>query len=123
MLHRIVDKFLNDHKNENNENDKLMQFLFKCIDKFGRSASVLFTNVNFSNEKAEYLNRLIFDLDGKFDFHFINSSFMKSFYQNQSEIIRKEEQNQLKYDELLGNIEKTINEIKSEYINQSLKLR
>ena len=70
-----------------------MEFLFKCLKKFGRPASVLFEKVKFGNENSEYLRTLLSDeYSSIFDFHFINSEYLKTFYDIQNDIIKKNEQ-------------------------------
>lgn len=119
-LHRIVDRYIieKEKSNENSENDELMQFLFKCLNKFGRTASVLFTHINFTNEKVKYLNQLLFDPEIEFDFHFVSCSFFKSFYEKQNEILKIEVQNQKKHDELMKNVENELNKSRTEQEKQ-----
>lgn len=133
-LFRIVDRYFIENSNSNDENDKVIQFLFKCLKKFGQPASVLFTHVNFANEKAKYLNQLLFDPTVEFDFHFVGCEFLKSFYLRQSEIIKKDEQNRLKMEEserkvgeevakIRDEVERRLSEQKSHYEDEIRKLR
>lgn len=133
-LFRIVDRYFIENSNSNDENDKVIQFLFKCLKKFGQPASVLFTHVNFANEKAKYLNQLLFDPTVEFDFHFVGCEFLKSFYLRQSEIIKKDEQSRLKMEEserkvgeevakIRDEVERRLSEQKSHYEDEIRKLR
>lgn len=117
-LYRILNKFLNNHKNDNDFEKKkifsvLIPFLFKCLDLHGRKASVLFSGIDLSNCNYEYLYRLLNEYSNVFDFHFINSTMMKTNYELQNEFIQKE----LKIESSQGSIVKLINEMKD-----SLKL-
>lgn len=87
ILYRIFTKYQT--KNQTNENE-ILDFLFKCLDKYGKEASVLFTNINFDNIYSDHLNRLLTDYSNIFDFHYINSAFLKTIYDKQSEIIRNQ---------------------------------
>lgn len=58
ILYRIFNKFQND-QNPNKNNKEIFDFLFKCIDIYGRKASVLFANVDFGDNSTEYINLLI----------------------------------------------------------------
>ena len=90
FLFRVVTKY--QLKNSNQTNTDIMQFLFKCLDKHGKPASVLFQNVDFSNEHIKFLHQLFSDeYSQKFDFHFINTNYHKTIYELHNEIIRKEE--------------------------------
>lgn len=53
------------NENENSPKSQIIDFLFKCLDKFGREASILFSFVDFRKENTEYLNRLLFRLKMK----------------------------------------------------------
>lgn len=69
-------------KNSNQTNTDIVQFLFKCLDKHGKPASVLFQNIDFSNEHIKFLHQLFSDeYSQKFDFHFINTNFHKTIYE------------------------------------------
>ena len=95
---------------------------------------MLFTHVNFANEKAKYLNQLLFDPTVEFDFHFVGCEFLKSFYLRQSEIIKKDEQSRLKMEEserkvgeevakIRDEVERRLSEQKSHYEDEIRKLR
>lgn len=75
ILHRILN-----NKNLKISQDKMIEFLFKCIDKkhYGRKASILFCNFNFENKKIELYSKLINDYSDVFDFNMINPKFLLS---------------------------------------------
>lgn len=118
-LHKIFQK--SQMQNKINE-DIQFKFLFKCLDKYGRPASLLFENIDFGNKKAEYITNLLNEKYSKiFDFHFINLEFLKSLYFQQDSMIKYEEQCNLKLLEKDKTIEiqnQQINELKQKIINQ-----
>ncbi|KAK8886899.1 hypothetical protein M9Y10_037932 [Tritrichomonas musculus] len=111
ILYRIFTKYQT--KNQTNENE-ILDFLFKCLDKYGKEASVLFTNINFDNIYSDHLNRLLTDYSNIFDFHYINSAFLKTIYDKQSEIIR----NQIQQEKFFFDIKKEFEKMKSDFANQ-----
>lgn len=57
-IYRILIKYeakrkKNLEENDKEERDKIFTFLFKCLDKFGKKASVLFSVVDFGSEIFE----------------------------------------------------------------------
>ena len=105
-LYRIVTKYRVNLQNENIQ--KLIEFLFKCLDKYGTKASVLFDEIDFSQFKTECFHRLLTKYSDIFGFHFVNSSFIKTIYDIQSEILRKEEIIQTKQENVLKEINDVI---------------
>ena len=90
LLHRIVTKYT--QKNINSENQsEFIEFLFKCLDKFGREGSVLFEHVDIGGSGGTFLHRLLNEYSEKFDFHFINYEQLRTIYNLESEIIEKAE--------------------------------
>ncbi|KAK8845144.1 hypothetical protein M9Y10_021326 [Tritrichomonas musculus] len=90
-IHRIFSRYKLIHKDldVNDEmEEKIIELKFKCLDKYGISASVLFNDVDFSKIKADYLNRLLTKYSDKFDFHYINSNLMKNIYEIQNDHIK-----------------------------------
>lgn len=89
ILYRILSKY-EENKSEENENEKerekIFEFYFKCLDKFGRESSILFKNVDFKYLKSDYLNLLMTKYSKIFDFHFINSEYLKSIYDEQNSL-------------------------------------
>ena len=51
-------------------------FLFKCLEKHIREASILFLNQDIENERIEVLSRLISVYSDVFDFNFHNLKFL-----------------------------------------------
>lgn len=119
ILYRIFDKFYSKFgKNQKISNKKIVDFCFKCLDVHKREASVLFSFIDIEDASSNHLNRLITEYSNIFDFHFINSSIVKTFYEIQSEMILKEKQNQMKYDEFMKNVKEEIDKLKE--INEKL---
>ena len=64
----------------------IINFLLKCLTKYGKRASVLFENVDFTKEDPSYLRKLLNDYGEIFDFNFIKALNHKTMYKIQSEI-------------------------------------
>lgn len=78
ILYRIFHKYQQMNKKEKIDNKEINEFLFKCLDRFGRKASILFENVDVRHFGHENFNRLLTDYSKSFDFHFINSFYLKT---------------------------------------------
>ena len=106
-----------------NENILIIEFLFKCLDKFGRNASVLFENINFGSEKIEFMKRLLSEKYSKiFDFHFINTSYHKTIFDMQNEFLEKEERIKIEQDQIKSeniSIKNEMKKIKTEKNEQN----
>lgn len=89
VLYRILAKYEEMRpktEQKNDEYEAVVEFYMKCLDKFGREASILFKNVDFQYLKNDYVNLLTTKYSTIFDFHFINSSCMKNIYEEQNSI-------------------------------------
>lgn len=77
ILYRIIN---NEHLkfNELNSTDqnKYIEFLFKCLDRYKREASVLFLNLDIENERVDLLSQLLSRYSDVFDFNMINPKFL-----------------------------------------------
>lgn len=105
-LYRIFKKYQN-YKPENIsiENDqKVLNFLFKCLEKHGKSASSLFSFVDFKSTNSDCINRLLSEFSDIFDFHFINPLFLKNIYDYQNEIIKNFEKMKVQEDQMMKNL-------------------
>lgn len=81
LMHRILTKY--QHKfPQASESKEIIDFLMKYLDKHKRKASVLFSNVDFGDARAEYLHRLITDYKNDFDFYFVNPALVQTLYEN-----------------------------------------
>lgn len=114
--------------NESNQN-AFIEFLFKCLDKHERKASVLFSNLDLENERVDVLNRLMNDYQDMFDFNMINpkqlvksSSFLlnelnklKIEYTNKISELKTENQKQ---QELFTSSQQLLNETKNQLIEK-----
>ena len=125
-LHRILTKYqLKKSSTDKTYPPEIYEFLFKCLDKFGQKASVLFENIDFGSGKVEYMKRLLSEKYSKiFDFHFINTSYNKTMFDMQNEFLQKEErlkieQDQIKSENIL--IKNELEKIKEEKVEQEKK--
>ncbi|KAK8880696.1 hypothetical protein M9Y10_003382 [Tritrichomonas musculus] len=77
VLYRILNNNSMNYQSLTPENQKrVVDFLFVCLDKHGREASVLFSNFDFGAARTDVLSRLMYDYSGVFDFGMINSHFL-----------------------------------------------
>ena len=68
VLHRIFSNCHSKSENKLRENpNELIEFLFKCLDKYGKDASVLFSLVDFENQTIGVVNKLIQNYSNVFD--------------------------------------------------------
>lgn len=79
--------------------------MFKALSKFGKEASILFSEVDFGESRSFYVNRLLNEFSSSFDFHFINSTLVKTLYETQSDFQRREEEHKIENDKLNKRIE------------------
>ena len=115
-LYRILSNSLKENINDND----FFEFLFKCLDKYGRNASILFENMHLMEVNSKYLNKLLTDYNDIFDFHFINPSFLKSIYEYQNEIIKNLKTIENQHKEKIENLIIENEKIKSE--NAAMKI-
>lgn len=80
--------------------DDLTIFLFKCLDKYGKSASILFNLVDFGDEKIGIINRLLQDYSDIFDFNMINKTLAKTTKQITSELSKQREEYSLLFSQM-----------------------
>lgn len=107
-IHRILTKYL--LKNTSKDLDvKIIDFLFKYLDRYGRKASVLFSDIDFCSSRMKYINQLLNKYSKSFDFHFINSSLLRTIYDTHEELLRNEEKLKLEQEQTneLINVQKT----------------
>ncbi|KAK8897636.1 hypothetical protein M9Y10_015599 [Tritrichomonas musculus] len=81
----ITEKFIQNPK-------ELIEFLFKCLDEYGKDASVLFSFIDFENQSIGVVNKLIQNFSVIFDFSFINSTLLKTTTQLTSEVAKIKEE-------------------------------
>lgn len=72
IIDRILKKYLKENNDQNTIN-QIITFLFKCLDKHKRKASVLFLNLDIENERVGILKQLVSCYFDVFDFNFIDS--------------------------------------------------
>lgn len=125
ILYRIL---INSKKQKEEEEEKL-SFYFKCLNKYGKIASILFKYVDFDKFNPKYLNLLFTKYSEIFDFQFIDSKVIKKLFEengklkqtlehheeemrNQSLIIKQKKQD---IDELKSSNEIQINQQKQNF--------
>ena len=92
-LERILRQYFSNTKNNNTEfQQQMIEFLFKCLDKYGKDASVLFSFVDFKEQQISVIKRWISDHYDTFDFSMINSTLIKTTSQLLNELCRLKEE-------------------------------
>ena len=72
ILERIMSKFvLQSNSLKKGINSEIIDFLFACLDKYGRDASILFSTIDFEQQSMDVVNRLISQYSDVFDFNMI----------------------------------------------------
>lgn len=114
-LERIIKKYyeIKQQKNEENqEEEELIEFIFKALDRYGKDASILFNNIDFKRTRQEVVQRLLTKYSDRFDFNMINSTLFKTITDITSEMTRQKEE-----------YEKAFNEMKNEFTKRIEELR
>lgn len=93
VISRIFQKLKKEPKN-----DKILDFLIKYLDKYGRQASVLFSEIVFSESDIKYFQMLIEKYSNVFDFNFIDSSAIFMLFEK---IKNDEEKNKIEIENML----------------------
>lgn len=89
ILDRIFSKFFQSKSGKlSNNSNEFINFLFKCLDNYGKKASVLFSYVDFECQSIDVVNRLISDYSNIFDFNMINSTLLKTTSQLTCELTK-----------------------------------
>lgn len=126
VLHRVLTKYQLKYNKENKSQPELAEFLFKYLDEHGIESSCLFSFIDLSQEKSEYLYRLLHDYSKSFDFHFINSSLMKTLYDIENEFIETKQIIDTKQNDTLTSISEKIDnfeQIKNDLIQQKDQIK
>lgn len=109
VLYRIIQKTnLNEKYIE-----KLIEFLIKCLDKYGKNASVLFDNISFGKLSRQYVNLLINEYSTKINFEYIASNLIVEIKEYENEL----QSNSKKFSNTISNKEKEIGELKQQISN------
>lgn len=76
VLHRLIIKYTSQSNQEEKFNDQnLVDFLFRCLDKYGREASILFSLIKNEDQQIDVIQKLLSEpYYDTFDFTFINSA-------------------------------------------------
>ena len=117
ILDRILKEYFQKYRNpkEMKEMKEINDFIFRCLDKHGKSASSLFTYADFGEFRNEYLNKLLKEYSDIFDFHYINSETLKSLYERQSDVIFQIEKRNKSYESEKNTLERELSNIKSQH--------
>ena len=112
VLYRIIHNYYeNNLNNQTNQSQKIINFLFKAIDKYGKDASILFNNIDFHKENISVMNRLLKDYSDQFDFNMINSTLLKTTTEITSEMNKKKEEIKYLFEDMKKEFEKQKKEL------------
>ena len=109
-----------DKKDEKDKEDEIIKILFSYLDKYGREASILFSNVDFSQQRVEVMNCLLHKYSNIFDFSMINSTLLKTTSEILSEMSKMKAEyskNIFEMKELFREQQEEIQRVKKEYLN------
>lgn len=125
ILDRIFHKYFNCVKksSEKVDNKEIVNFFFKCLDKYGTDASILFSYVDFKKQPIEVMNRLLNDYSNVFDFSMINSTLLQTTTMLVSDLVKMKEEYSNEFTEMrrmLKEQQKELKRITEE--NQKMKL-
>ncbi|KAK8867128.1 hypothetical protein M9Y10_010101 [Tritrichomonas musculus] len=123
-MYRILTKYKLKNDDINNT-PKIIDFLFKCLDKYGKDASILFENINFHKNLGPCMLQLLFSdkYSQIFDFAIIRKPPLSSLMINESEDLKnecdkiKEQINDMS--ELISKLSKQIEELKQPQMKYS----
>ena len=102
VLDRIFTK-CNSQVSQQNLSD-ISSFLFKCLDKHGRDASILFSHIDFGEQNVVFFNRLLNEYSEIFDFNMVNSTLLKTTTDLTSEMAKQ----RIEYSNLFNAMKKKI---------------
>ncbi|KAK8849985.1 hypothetical protein M9Y10_018579 [Tritrichomonas musculus] len=97
LLYRVLKLFFESQHNKDELRSGMTDFLFKCLDKYGRSASVLFNLIDFKEQRNELVNRLIknyltvFGQNMKVSAIINDKSYFEQEFINNADIIKYQE--------------------------------
>lgn len=114
VLNRIFQNF---HKkiesNKNHQNQQIIEFFFKVIDKYGKDGSILFNNIDFQKENIYVINRLLNEYSDILNFNMINSTLLKTTAEISSEMTKQREEFKLLFSDMKKEIERQKEELKT----------
>ena len=107
----ILFRILNNENLRIEQND-LIDFLFKCLDKYGKEASVLFSNFTFENSRIDLYSRLINNYSNIFNFNMINREFLMN---TTNELLSELNQMKIEFTSLISEMKTVIKNQKSQF--------
>lgn len=106
----VIDRILKKYLIENNDQN-IIEFLFKCLDKHKRKASVLFLNIKMENQSNNLIIRLINDYSDIFDFNMVN---LRSILNTSSELLKELTKIKIEFTQKISEMNQIIVEQKNE---------
>ena len=71
-IYRILGLYLDSPNRKHEDDEIIIDFLFKCIDKYGKKASVLFSHVDDQFDVMKIIKKINDGYQNKIDIHYIN---------------------------------------------------
>lgn len=112
VLYRIINSPQLDinHLNQTNKNI-LIDFLFNCLKKRKREASILFLNLDVENQRVEIFSKLVNEYSDVFDFSMINSKFLMK---TTTDLLSELSQLKQNHSNSISQIDQLLEQLKSE---------
>lgn len=110
VLQRIMAKY---QLKSSIEPPEVSDFLFKCLDKYGRSGSILFKGFDFGYSNCQIIRNLIKNYTDKFDFECITNVHVRTIYELEKEHKEIEEKLEQRMSELYTEYSHKIDEAKN----------
>ncbi|KAK8840170.1 hypothetical protein M9Y10_031110 [Tritrichomonas musculus] len=112
ILYRILTLFYKQQQIKEEIKNDVITFLFNCLDKYGKPASVLFSIIDFEEQKIEVVDRLIENYSDKFDFNLINKTLTKTVKYLTSEITKQKEEYSKMFEQMKETFKQQLEELK-----------
>lgn len=114
-LYRILN-----NKNLKMDQNEIIEFLFKCLNKFGREASVLFSNFDFKNKRIDLYSRLMSNYSNVFDFNMINPKFLLN---TTNELLSELQKLKIEFSNSISEMKKLIEDQKNRFNDQNDEIK
>lgn len=122
VLYRILQIYINKSDKKAIKDKEIIQFLFKCLDKYGEDASILYNGIDFEEASIEITSSLIKHYSNKFNFNMIGSTLLRTTI----DLLNDKEKSCILINEMqikLEDKEKEFEQLKSQYKNDIDRLK
>ncbi|KAK8895355.1 hypothetical protein M9Y10_023817 [Tritrichomonas musculus] len=112
VLYRIFALFYENNQNKDEIKNDVTTFIFKCLDKYGKPASALFSFIDFGEQRIEVVNRLLENYSEKFDFNLINKTLTTTVKDLTSEVNKQKEEYKILFKQMQETFKEQLAELK-----------